>query len=401
MTTPEIDGDLTADVVCVGGAVIGSAVAYFLSENPHFDGTVLVVEPDPTYQSAQTTRAQNSIREQFSNPVNIEISRFGMDFIDNFDHNTEVHGEAPLINFRGTGYLFLAEDPAHLATLQRDAELQQANGAGSRMLTPAQVAEEFPFLDTTTLVGARIGSKREGSFDGWALLQGFRCRAQHNGVRYLTDRVVGLVVDGGRVHSVELASGRTVACGNVVNAAGTRAAQIAAMVGLELPVEPRARTSFVFDCATEIEHLVPLTVTPEGVHFRREQRHYITGTVPVDDRAVDYDDLAVRHHEFEEMIWPVLAKYVPAFDRLKVVTSWGGQYAYNVLDHNLVIGPPPTVANFHFANGFSGHGLQQSAAVGRAVSELIVYGGYRTIDMSALGYQRILDHEPFLENVVI
>ncbi|MGB5758006.1 MAG: FAD-dependent oxidoreductase, partial [Acidimicrobiales bacterium] len=181
MTTPEIDGDLTADVVCVGGAVIGSAVAYFLSENPHFDGTVLVVEPDPTYQSAQTSRAQNSIREQFSNPVNIEISRFGMDFIDNFHHNTEVDGEAPLINFRGTGYLFLAEDPAHLATLQRDAELQQANGAGSRMLTPAQLAEEFPFLDTTTVVGARIGSMREGSFDGWALLQGFRRRARHNG----------------------------------------------------------------------------------------------------------------------------------------------------------------------------------------------------------------------------
>ncbi len=395
-------GELPAfDVVCVGGAVIGSAVAYFLSENPDFDGTVLVIEPDPSYESAQTSRAQNSIREQFSNPVNIEISRFGMDFIDNFDHNTEVEGEAPLINFRGTGYLFLADDPGHLATLGRDAELQQANGAGSRMLTVDEVAAGFPFLDTTTLVGARLGSMREGSFDGWALLQGFRRRAVHNGVRYLTDRVVDLVVDGGRVHSVVLASGRTVACGSVVNAAGTRAAQIAAMVGLELPVEPRARTSFVFDCATPIEHNVPLTVTPEGVHFRREQHHYVTGAVPVDDRAVDPDDLGARHHEFEELIWPILATYVPAFDRVRVVTSWGGQYAYNVLDHNLVIGPPPSVPNFLFANGFSGHGLQQSAAVGRAVSELIVHGGYRTIDMSELGYQRILDNEPFLESVVI
>ncbi len=390
------------DVVIVGGAVMGSSAAYFLSENPNFTGSILVVEPDSSYENAQTTRAQNSIREQFSQPVNIQISQFGMDFIDNFHENTQVDGEAPLINFRGTGYLFLSEDPDHLAVLDRDSTLQRIHGAEVRMLAPGNIAEEFPFLDTSTLVGARMGSLREGSFDGWSLLQGFRSRAEHNGVTYVTDRVVQLVRgDGGRITSVGLESGRSVSCGYVVNAAGPRARLIAGMVGLELPVEPRARTSFVFDCATEIPHNVPLIITPEGVHFRREQHHYMTGAVPLVDTAVEYDDLAVRRNEFEDLIWPVLAKYVPQFDQVKVITSWGGQYAYNVLDHNLVIGAGSLVPNLIFANGFSGHGLQQAPAVGRGISELVAYGEFRTIDMTALGYERIQKNEAFLENVVI
>jgi glycine/D-amino acid oxidase-like deaminating enzyme len=173
------------------------------------------------------------------------------------------------------------------------------------------------------------------------------------------------------------------------------------MAGLDLPVEPRARTSFVFDCRQPIDGVVPLTITPAGVHFRREQNHYMCGAVPSVDVAVDYDDLAIRHEEFEEQIWPVLARYVPQFDRVHVVASWGGQYDYNTLDHNLVIGASEEVGNFVFVNGFSGHGLQQGPAVGRGVSELITYGEYRTIDLTPLGYERIVKHAPILESAVI
>ena len=127
----------------------------------------------------------------------------------------------------------------------------------------------------------------------------------------------------------------------------------------------------------------------------------MTGAVPLVDTAVEYDDLAIRRNEFEDLIWPVLAKYVPQFDQVKVITSWGGQYAYNVLDHNLVIGASSLVPNLIFANGFSGHGLQQAPAVGRGISELITYGEFRTIDMTGLGYERILKNEALLENVVI
>lgn len=389
------------DVVIVGGALMGSSIAYFLSENPDFAGSVLVVEPDSTYVNAQSIRSGNSFREQFSNPLNIKISQFGLDFLADFRDRVIVDGDVPDLNFRGTGYLFLATNRVALEVLDTEHQVQLANGADVRMLGPNEVQARFPYMNTERLVGARFGSEREGSIDGWALLLGFRQRARHNGVTYLSDRVVDLVQKDGLITGVRLQSGGTVVCSYVVNAAGPRAKLIAAMASLELPVEPRSRTTFVFDCRTPIEQNVPLTVTPEGVHFRRERQHYATGGVPVDDRAVDYDDLETRLGEFEELIWPVLASYVPQFERIAVVASWGGQYAYNVLDHNMVIGPADAVPNFVFANGFSGHGLQQSPAVGRGVSELIIYGAYRTLDLTPLGYDRITRNEPFRESAII
>ena len=389
------------DVVCIGGAMMGSAAAYFLSENPDFDGSVLVVEPDWTYERANTTRAHNSIRQQFTNALNIQLSQFGVEFIHDFHDRVQVDGAVPEINFRGTGYMFIADDEVGYEQLEREARDQSAMGAEVEMLRPAQIAERYPYMDPDELVGARVGGMREGSFDGWALFQGLRQRAIHNRVTYTRDRVIGIDVDHSKVARVRLESGASVGCGFAINAAGCRASQIAAMVGLALPVEPRARTSFVFDCRTPIDHVVPLTVTPFGVHFRRDQHHFMCGTVPDDDIAIDAEDFEIRHDEFEEKIWPIVSKYVPQFDQIGLVTSWGGQYDYNTLDHNLIIGPGSTVENFMFANGFSGHGLQHGPAVGRGLSELITYGEFRTIDLSPLGYSRIERNEPIVERAVI
>jgi len=395
--------DLAAhyDVVCIGGAMTGSSAAYFLSENSDFDGSVLVVEPDWSYERAQTTRAQNSIREQFTNDLNIDLSRFGTEFISRFHEHVHVDGESPELNFRGTGYMFIADTEDLYTQLEDESIDQLARGAEVEMLRPAQIAQRYPYLDTDQLVGARVGGMREGSFDGWAFFQGLRQRALHNGVTYVKDRVVGFEVSGNRITTVRLESGRNVGCDVAVNTAGCRAKLVAAMVGIDLPVEPRARTSFVFDCRTPIPHNVPLTVTPVGVHFRREQTHFMCGAVPNDDRAVDYEDLEVRHDEFEQQIWPTVAAYVPQFDEIGVVTSWGGQYDYNTLDHNLIIGAGSQVENFLFANGFSGHGLQQGPGVGRGLSELITYGEFRTIDLTPLGYGRIERNEPIIERAVI
>jgi glycine/D-amino acid oxidase-like deaminating enzyme len=389
------------DVVCVGGALMGSATAYFLTENPDFDGSVLVVEPDWTYENAQTTRAQNSIREQFTNELNIRLSSFGIDFIANFHQNVQVGGEAPEIGFRGTGYLFLADTEELYERLEEESSMQRSAGAEVEMLRAGDIARRFPYMDADQLVGSRLGGLREGSFEGWALLQGLRQRAIHNGASYVKDRVIDLEVGNGRVQSVRLESGRSVACGHVVNTAGCRAKQVASMADIDLPIEPRARSSFVFDCRTPIEQTVPLTITPVGVHFRREQHHFMCGAVPTHDVAVDYDDLGVRHAEFEEQIWPTVAHYVPQFDQIGLVASWGGQYDYNTLDHNLIIGPSSAVENLIFANGFSGHGLQQGPAVGRGVSELITYGEFRTLDLAPLGFDRIERNEPFVELAVI
>ena len=174
------------------------------------------------------------------------------------------------------------------------------------------------------------------------------------------------------------------------------------MAGLELPVEPRIRSVFSFDCRESLEgSLLPLTIDPCGLHVRTDPPHYLTGVPPDPDLEVDPDDFRVRHDEWEEQVWPALVHRIPAFEWIGVTHTWAGHYAYNTLDQNAVVGPAGPVPNFIFANGFSGHGLQQSPGVGRAISELITYGEYQTLDLRELGYDRILRAEPFVERSVI
>ena len=173
------------------------------------------------------------------------------------------------------------------------------------------------------------------------------------------------------------------------------------MAGLELPVEPRKRCLFVFDCRTKLGQPLPLTVDPSGVHFRSEGALYLAGAVPRDDSPPEHDDFEVDYAEFEDQVWPVLANRVPAFEAIGLVRAWAGHYDYNALDQNGVVGPHPEVGNFLFANGFSGHGLQQAAAVGRAIGELVAYGGYRTLDLSELAYDRVPAGVPLREQAII
>ena len=198
-----------------------------------------------------------------------------------------------------------------------------------------------------------------------------------------------------------LASGQVIACHQVVNAAGPRAVEVARMAGLDLPVEPRKRFTFIFDAAEPLEQDLPLTIDPSGVHMRSEGAAYLAGCPPDEDLPVGYDDFATDPNIWEEKLWPVLAHRIPAFERIKVTSHWVGHYAFNTLDRNVIVGPHHEVPNFIFANGFSGHGLQQSPAIGRGVMELITFGHYRALDLTPLGYQRIVDEQPFPESAII
>jgi sarcosine oxidase len=202
------------------------------------------------------------------------------------------------------------------------------------------------------------------------------------------------------VTSLTLKSGATIACGALVNAAGYHAHEIAAAAGIALPIRPRKRFVYVFDCRERLER-APLLIDPTGVYFRPEGASYICGVSPPEDQDPDCTDFELDYRLFEEMIWPTLAHRVPAFEAIKLVRAWAGHYDYNTLDQNAILGPHPEIANFYFANGFSGHGLQQSPAVGRAIAELIAYGAYRTLDLRRFSYARVLKNEPIIEiNVV-
>jgi sarcosine oxidase len=389
-----------ADVVIIGGAIVGSSVATFLALRPDWHGRVMVLERDPTFRRSSTTLSAASIRLQFSTPLNIEISRFGVELIKHLDTWLGIDGEAaPEIDFVEGGYLFLA-GAAGLPILERNHAVQRAHDVQVALLTPAELLARFPWMQVDDLAGGSLGLADEGWFDAYALLQAFRRKARSLGVEEVAGEVVEVERDGGRATGVRLADGRRIVADWVVNAAGPHAGSVAAMAGLQLPVSPRRRMVFHFDCRTPIP--APLTIDTSGVYFRPEGPNYIAGSSPRDGQPdPDTLDLEVDRSWFEQIVWPAIAHRVPAFEAVRLLDAWAGHYEVNTLDHNAVIGPHPELPNFLFANGFSGHGLQQAPAAGRALAEWIATGDYETLDMRPLGYERIARNEPYRELNVI
>lgn len=388
----------TYDVIIAGGAMMGSAAAWWL-RHLGFGGTILVLERDPTYEWCSTAHTNSCIRQQFSNEINIRISQFGAEFINRF---RDYMGEgAPDIPIQSYGYLYLSDNAAFTETLRKNRRLQTALGAGTRIMTPAEIAAEWPFYDVEDLHAGSHNPLNEGYFDGGTIFDYYRRKARQAGVEYVAAELTGIEIDKSEVASVTLADGTRLSCGIFLNATGPRAARTAAMAGIALPVEPRKRYTYIFEAETPLEKDLPLTIDPSGVHMRSDGAYYLAGCPPDVDPAVAPTDFVEDHSLWEEKVWPVLAARVPAFERIRLRRSWVGHYAFNTLDQNAILGPHPEITNFHFINGFSGHGLQQSAAMGRGAAELILHGCYRTLDLSPFSYARILDGRPFLERAVI
>ena len=383
------------DVVIVGGGAIGSSIAYALSAEPGFSGSVLVVERDPGYRRASSALSASGIRQQFSTAVNIRISQYGIEFLRRAGELLSVDGQRPPVSVNEAGYLITAP-PAGVGVLKRNHELQVSLGAKIALLSPAELRRRFPWLGTGDLGAACLGLEGEGWLDGYLLLQAFRNKARAGGVDYVADEVIGVSRSGDRIDSVQLGSGASVAAGTVVNAAGPYARQVAAMAGLVLPVEARKRNVFVVSCPETLPGC-PLVCDASGVWFRPEGAQFICGSAPDPAHDPETFDLEPDYGFFEETVWPALAARVPAFSALRMISAWAGHYEYNSFDQNGIVGLHPEVSNFALANGFSGHGLQQSPAVGRAVAELITFGEYRTLDLSDLGVERIAAGRPLTE----
>jgi len=389
-----------ADVVIVGGGIVGSAVAYFLSNaEGAASRRVVIVERDPGYAEASTARSAGGLRQQFSTPENIAMSQFTLSL---FRRLEAVFGPGADVGFREQGYLLMAA-PEGRALLAENVALQRSLAADIVLLEAADLARRFAWLATEGVAAAGFGASGEGWFDPPSFAALMRNAARARGVVIVHDRVTGIEV-GERVEAVALASGGRIACAHLVNAAGAWAGALAALAGVRLPVEPRKRFVYVIDCRNALAalHKAPLTIDPSGVWFRPEGRFFLCGKSPEaggEPPARDLDQ--IDHAFFESEVWPKLAARVPVFEQVKVVNAWAGYYDYNTLDQNAVIGAHPDIANLYFANGFSGHGAQQGAAAGRAVAELIVHGAFRTIDLARFGYARIAAGRPLREQNVI
>lgn len=423
-----------ADIVIVGGGVVGWSIAYWLKrkEGARDALKVLVVEKDPLYSQASTVLSCGGIRQQFSLKENILLSLASSDFLKNINDHLGMINEDPVdLQFNHSGYLFLAsEKSAHI--MEENYRTQRDAGAKVVLLSPSQLKERFPWVNTDGVALASFGLENEGWFDPWSLLNALRRKTMSMGVYQCFGEVTGFrcsistaeTTDGEllNVRRIKYADVRMpnsleyqpVECAVVVNAAGANSGKIAEMLGIGLgpkksvssipiPVEPRKRFVYVVHCPDGPGLETPFLIDYSGVYFRREGLggNYITGMSPEEMEEPDISNLDVDHEFFQEKVWPRLAHRVPAFERLKVSGAWAGFYDYNTFDQNGIIGQHPLVTNMYFATGFSGHGLQQSPAVGRAVAELIVDGGFKTIDLSAFDVKRILLQEPLLERNIL
>ena len=388
-----------ADVLIVGGAAVGSAAAYFLAAQPDFKGTVTVLEQDFSYEKCATALSAASIRHQFSTPQNIQLSQFGSHFIKNIGDYLSVDGQVPEVGFHERGYLFLATE-AGRAILQSNHAVQKAQGVEVVLLTPGQLRQRYAWMQVDDLAAGSLGLAGEGWLDAYGLMQGLRRKAVSLGAQYRQARVKSLNRAGRRIVSATLTDGSTLACGTVINTAGTGATALARTVGIALPVQSRKRSIFYFTSSARLPGC-PMVIDPTGAYFRPEGEGFICGVAPPAADDPECSDFEVQHALFEEVLWPTLAARVPGFEALRVQRSWAGHYDMNVLDHNLILGAHPEVDNLLFANGFSGHGMQQSPAVGRALSELVTYGAYRTLDLKVFGWERVLNGQPLHEiNIV-
>ena len=385
------------DVVIAGGAIMGAATAFFLREEG-FEGTIALVERDPHFTHASTTLSCASIRQQFSIRENIRLSAFTLGL---FRRLKTVFGEDADIGFRENGYLILAGQ-AGLETLSANHAIQLAEGANVVLENVAALKRRYPWMETDGVAAGALGLTGEGWFDAHAYLNLFRKSLKGRQVTFVQGEIARLNRKGNAMTGVTLADGTVIEAGIVVNCAGRDAGALTATADIGLPVEGRKRSVFVFEAREKIDDM-PLVIDPTGIYVRPEGSVFLAGGAESEEgeSAADPHDFEPDWPLFENEIWPAIAARIPAFEAIKATRAWAGHYDYNTLDQNGIIGPHPEVQNLYFCTGFSGHGLQQAPAAGRAIAEHIVHGGYRTIDCTPFGYERIRDGKPFRELNVI
>jgi FAD-dependent oxidoreductase domain-containing protein 1 len=391
-----------ADVIIVGGGVMGSSIGYHLRQDT-FAGRIVIVERDETYSRASSNLAMGGIRQQFGSTVNIRLAQYSIAFYREFDRRMSVRGHVAQAWFRQRGYLFLVDVPSS-STFERRHALLTERGAHVQRLSVDRIRAMLPDLFVDDLVFGLIGTD-----DGYAnpkeVLQGFRAGARAAGVEYLIDEVSEVRQHEGCVTGVSLASGDRIDAPVVVNAAGPYAARVAEMAGLEQPVQPIRQHLFRCDLPKQWPYQWPMTIDPGGVHWRHDDA--VTTGQP--DRIIlaktKLDEPPGENFECDESRWladfyPDLVRRVPAFRDVRLAEGWAGLYEMTP-DHNPMIGEHPQLKGFFMANGFSGHGLMMAPATGKVMSELIRTGRAETVDVSDLSIERFSRGELFWDEAMI
>lgn len=383
------------EVTIIGGGIMGAASACFLARD--HGAKVTVIERDPSYARASSSLSLSSIRQQFSQPVNMALSRWSIEFLRRAADELATDDDRPAIGLVEPGYLYLAT-AAGEATLREVNAVQRAERVDVALLSPAELAARFPWLAVDDLALGSLGLSGEGWFDGPALHRAFRRKAKACGVRFVEAEAVDFESQGDRVTAVHCTDGMRIGGDAFLLAAGAWSAPLGASLGITLPVSAKKRDVFVLETPASLPGC-PLVIDPSGFWFRPEGSLILAGGPP---RGEDPDEAPLHdidHGLFDELLWPTLAARVPTLEALRVRSAWAGYYEMNAFDHNGLAGRLPGWANAFTACGFSGHGMQQAPAVGYSMARLMAGLGAPLIE--ALTPQRLLDGRPLLEANVI
>jgi sarcosine oxidase subunit beta len=383
----------TADVVVIGGGIVGSSIAWHLTKAGC--KSVLVIERESSQGKGSTGKSMGGVRAQFSTPVNIQMSLYSIPFYAKFE---EVVGHPA--DYRPQGYLFLATKDSHMVYLRDNFERQKKLGLTTARLLPAdEIRTMLPQLRSDDILGGSFCST-DGFVDPYSVMNGFMASAtEHGATLWKKTEVTGITTDHRRINGVETSRG-LVATGTVVNAAGAWSAQVAKFVGIDLPVEPLRRMLVPSEPFSDFPHSSPMVIDMStGFHFRPEGRGFLLAWNDPEETPGYKTDF---EPSFIEKILIHAANRVPAFENLPInpKRAWAGLYEMTP-DHHCVLGPVADVPGFFLANGFSGHGVMHSPATGKIMADMILQGKTNVVDdVSVLGFERFARGELLNETAV-
>ncbi len=384
----------TADVVIIGGGIVGASIAWHLTEASR--GKVLIAERETHQGKGSTGKSMGGVRAQFATAPNIQMSLYSIPFYAAFEQRLGLPSE-----YRAQGYLFVATRPSHLQYLETNQKLQRSLGlTQARMMTREDICGVVPQLRSDDILGGSF-CPTDGFIDPYSVMTGFTTRACERGaVLWRSCEVTGITRENGRITGVETTRG-AVSTNTVVNAAGPWAKQVAALAGVELPVEPLRRQLVPTEPFDGVSHAIPMVVDmTNGFHFRPESRGFLLAwNDPEETPGFKFDFDA----SFIEKVLLRAADRVPCFEELAVnpKRAWSGLYEVSP-DHHAIIGEAPELPGFFCANGFSGHGAMHAPATGRIVADLILHGKTEVVSrVEALSPGRFARGELLHETAVL
>jgi sarcosine oxidase subunit beta len=370
----------SADVIVIGGGIVGSSIAYHLTEAGCRD--VLVVERETHQGKGSTGKSMGGVRAQFATPINIRMSLYSIPFFATFD---EVMGHPS--GYRPQGYLFVATTPSHMDYLRENYRRQSEAGLrAARLLDARDVAHIAPELRHDDILGGSFCAT-DGFVDPYSVMTGFMRKAMERGVRLERDTAVtGIAADARGVTGVETSRG-FLSSRTVVNAAGPWAGQVARLAGVDLPVHPLRRMLVPTEPFDRVSHLSPMVVDmTTGFHYRPEGRGLLLAWNDPSETPgfkLNFD------YAFVEKVLTRGVLRLPCLELAEVnpKRAWAGLYEMTP-DHHAVLGAVKQLPGFFLANGFSGHGVMHSPATGRIMADLILRGQSDLVDADLLGFDR-------------